>query len=113
MVICLGDHVRNEAGIQVGHISSTDKAVFGISGAQGGKDAPQRAVTRPDVFHYPEVFQAFSFMSDKDDLIEEWLYGINHILYKRLAFELRENLIAAVPLGFPANEYNPGHEKVL
>jgi hypothetical protein len=52
-------------------------------------------------------------MSNKDNLIEQWLYDINHMLYKRLVLELREDLIAAVPLGFPANEYNPGHEKVL
>jgi hypothetical protein len=45
--------------------------------------------------------------------MEEWLYGINHMLYQRLALELRENLIAAESFGFTANEYNPGHEKVL
>ena len=105
--------MRNETGIQVGHICGTDKAVLVISGHKGGIDASQRTTTRSDVFCYTEVFQSFSFMPDKDNLMEEWLYGINHMLYQRLALELRENLVAAESLGFTANEYNPGHEKVL
>jgi hypothetical protein len=113
MAICLGDHMRNETGIQVGHICGTDKAVLGISGHKGRIDASQRTATRSDVFCYMEVFQSFTYMSYKDNLMEEWLYGINHMLYQRLALELRENLIAAESFGFTANEYNPGHEKVL